>query len=629
MTEAAWAEALYSQFEDFSAVTVRPEPMTCAEWADKHFKTNDGDWETMGFQVAILNAMGNDDIQQVVLKKSARVGYSQMLLANTWYKLAHRSRDIIIYQPTDSEAGNFSKDELDTSIMLVEEVRKYFPYAGKKSPKNAQDYKEFKKGKLHILGGNSPNSFARRTVQEVSLDELERFDADIRGEGSASMLAWKRTEGQAFRKMIRGSTPTIKDQSAIEDAESEMQERFVYEVPCPHCDHFQALKFGGKDTRFGLKWDASDPDRLAESVKYMCEHCECLIDNHSLARMDRNGRWLSQSGLQTRDGIYFYRDGESVPAPRTVGFFIWTAYNPRSPWFAIIHDWLKAQASPLLLKGFFNTTLGQTWDLLDGESIESDTLESRVVPYKFPREVCYIVAGCDVQGDRWEVQFHGYTKDRQIHVLDYQVVNGNPEVQSEWEDKLLPVLQKGFAHPSGATLKAQYVGIDTGGSATQQAYKFCYDHDKLGILALKGADGDGRPLIPLRPSKQWKLKGLKGWIVGTHTGKEMTYGLLSKTSGPGFVHFYNNLPGDYFEQLTSERRIPKFNKTTGKKKYIWFLPSGKKNEALDTFVYALAAMEHSSVNLEREHERLQSDKKPRSIAELAAEINGGAHLRIN
>ena len=69
----------------------KPEPQTCAEWADANFYLSpessytQGRWETAPFQVAILNAMGNDDIREVNLVKSARVGYTKMILAAIGY----------------------------------------------------------------------------------------------------------------------------------------------------------------------------------------------------------------------------------------------------------------------------------------------------------------------------------------------------------------------------------------------------------------------------------------------------------------------------------------------------------------------------------------------------------------
>ncbi|ENA9600472.1 phage terminase large subunit family protein [Escherichia coli] len=63
-----------------------PVPLTTVQWADRHYylpkesSYTPGRWETLPFQVAIMNSMGNDRIRTVNLIKSARVGYTKMLL---------------------------------------------------------------------------------------------------------------------------------------------------------------------------------------------------------------------------------------------------------------------------------------------------------------------------------------------------------------------------------------------------------------------------------------------------------------------------------------------------------------------------------------------------------------------
>ncbi|HFE3256223.1 TPA: tail fiber protein, partial [Escherichia coli] len=60
----------------------RPEPQTAVEWADANYYLpkesayQEGRWETLPFQRAIMNAMGSDYIREVNVVKSARVGYT-------------------------------------------------------------------------------------------------------------------------------------------------------------------------------------------------------------------------------------------------------------------------------------------------------------------------------------------------------------------------------------------------------------------------------------------------------------------------------------------------------------------------------------------------------------------------
>ena len=65
---------------------------------------------------------------------------------------------------------------------------------------------------------------------------------------------------------------------------------------------------------------------------------------------------------------------------------------------------------------------------------------------------------------------------------------------------------------------------------------------------------------------------------------------------PGYIHFPSDVDEEYFNQLTSEKRVITFVK--GQKKLI-FKPIRTRNEALDTFVYCLAAFHILRPNLER------------------------------
>ena len=78
------------------------------------------------------------------------------------------------------------------------------------------------------------------------------------------------------------------------------------------------------------------------------------------------------------------------------------------------------------------------------------------------------------------------------------------------------------------------------------------------------------------------------WPIGTDTAKAEIYGRLRNTQpGPGYVHISRQHHAEVFEQITSERLVTRYVK--GHPKLEWVKPAGKRNEALDCAVYALAA----------------------------------------
>ena len=61
--------------------------MRLSQWAEEHFYLSaessyvEGRWRSWPFQRGLMDIMGHDDIHHVTIAKSARVGYTKMLLA--------------------------------------------------------------------------------------------------------------------------------------------------------------------------------------------------------------------------------------------------------------------------------------------------------------------------------------------------------------------------------------------------------------------------------------------------------------------------------------------------------------------------------------------------------------------
>ncbi|WP_231336703.1 phage terminase large subunit family protein [Escherichia coli] len=258
----------------------RPEPQTAVEWADANYYLpkesayQEGRWETLPFQRAIMNAMGSDYIREVNVVKSARVGYSKMLLGVYAYFIEHKQRNTLIWLPTDGDAENFMKTHVEPTIRDIPSLLALAPWYGKKHRDNTLTMKRFTNGRgFWCLGGKAAKNYREKSVDVAGYDELAAFDEDIEQEGSPTFLGDKRIEGSVWPKSIRGSTPKVRGTCQIERAASESPHFMRFHVACPHCGKEQYLKFGDKETPFGLKWMPDDPS----SVFYLCEHNACVI----------------------------------------------------------------------------------------------------------------------------------------------------------------------------------------------------------------------------------------------------------------------------------------------------------------------------------------------------------------
>ena len=93
-------------------------------------------------------------------------------------------------------------------------------------------------------------------------------------------------------------------------------------------------------------------------------------------------------------------------------------------------------------------------------------------------------------------------------------------------------------------------------------------------------------------------------MVGTQRAKDLILGhdagggrIKLVGNGPGRMHWYESVRGDYFDQVTSEVKAPHRN-ARGKK--VWQKKAGRRNEALDCEVYCLHAARRLKINLWKE-----------------------------
>lgn len=577
---------------------LRPPVQTAAEWMDEHYylpvesSYQEGRWKSLPFQVAIINAMANDDIREVNFVKSARVGYTKMLLGVAAYLLEHKKRNGLIWQPTDGDAELFVKKHVEPMIRDVPKLRALAPWFGKKHRDNTLELKRFANGRgLEMRGGKAAKNYREASPDFGIYDELAAFDDDIEKEGSPTFLGDKRMEGSTHPKSIRGSTPKIAGQCQIERAASESPHFMRYHVKCPHCGGEQYLKWGGPDAEFGIKWDGADH----HSAFYLCEVTGCVIRQHELD-YERIERWICErTGIWTRDAIdWFDNQDQPIPPPESVTFHIWTAYSPFTTWVRIASDFLKAKDDQGKLKTFVNTTLGETWEDETGEKLEWEAIAARreVWAAPVPDGVLYITVGADTQDDRFEFEITGWGAGEESWVLDYQRLYGDLHRSEIWE-RLHEQFSRQFVKASGEVLDIGLVLIDSGGHYTDEVYQFCRRNSHK-YIPIRGATTMGKPIITF-PRKR-NRKGVYLSEVGTDSAKDVLYGRLGDVPPslagplPGYRHHPVAEWADdfYFKGLTCERKRVEFVK--GRRVYRWVAPSGARNEPTDCAVYALAGI---------------------------------------
>lgn len=607
----------------------RPMPMTPVEWADKHYYLpkesayQEGRWETLPFQRAIMNAMGNDYIREVNVVKSARVGYSKMLLGVYAYFIEHKQRNSLIWLPTDGDAENFMKSHVEPTIRDVPSLMALAPWYGKKHRDNTLSMKRFLNGRgFWCLGGKAAKNYREKSVDVVGYDELAAFDADIEKEGSPTFLGDKRIEGSVWPKSIRGSTPKIRGSCQIERAAGESEVFMRFHVACPHCGEEQFLKFGDKETPYGLKWSPGEPD----SVFYLCEHHGCVIRQRELDFS--HARYVCErTGIWTRDGLDWYSSGnEEISPPESTTFHVWTAYSPFTTWVQIVKEWIKTKGDIGKQKTFVNTTLGETWEEAAGEQLDHEVLLARREAYtsQVPPGAVYLTGGIDSQtSGRYECYVWGWGAGEESWLVDKVIVLGRYD-DEETLARVDDVIRRQYRRADGTLMGVSRWAWDTSGIDPDIVYRRSLKLGPLWVIPVKGASKYGGPVADMPRTRNKQRVYLT--MVGTDTAKDLIHQRLQLEAGPGSVHF--PLDDDLFgeteaKQITAEVLVPK--PLNGRVVYRWD-NQGRRNETLDCFVYALAALRISisrfQVNLERLSEQQSQPKNSAamSITDMARQL---------
>jgi len=584
----------------------RPPALTISEWADKYrvlspeSSNEPGRWSTARaeYQRGIMDCITDPLVDRVVLMTSAQVGKSECINCALGYFIDYMPCPILLLQPTLQMAEAYSKDRI--APMLRDTPR----LAGKVADVAARDggntllHKQFPGGHLTLAGANSPASLASRPIRIVMADEVDRYPPSAGTEGDPLSLAEKRTATFWGRKILIASTPTVKDFSRIERAFKNSDQR-RYFVPCPHCGESQILEWRQ------VVW----PDKEPLKAAYVCPHCAVAWSEAVRAEAVRQGEWRATAAFNG-----------------TAGFHLNELYSPWRTLGAIATDFLAAKGHPEMLKQWVNSCLGEVWEEA-GESVEVSDLQRRAERYSLgtvPDGALVLTSGIDIQGDRLELLSVGWGDGMESWIIDRQIFFGDPASALVW-DQLAEHLAVPLTADNGALVIPRAVAIDSG-YLSQDVYNFVRHNavrrGEFGlqlVLAIKGISAWTAPALG-KPTDQdidyrgdRVERGVKLWPIGTSTIKQSLYAWLRITTpGPHHVHFSDELPPEFYDQLTSEKLQTRYR--FGHPFREWHLPGGRRNEALDCFVYAYAAACRMQLHLFRP---AQWDARRKELASLA------------
>jgi phage terminase large subunit GpA-like protein len=613
---------------------IQPPPrLTLSQWAEEYAvlsretSAQTGKFHAFPYQNGIMDAITDPSVEMVTVKKSARVGYTKILDHVSGFFIHQDPSPILVVQPRVEDAEDYSVTEIAPMLRDTPVLAEIVGDLKKKDSQQKIAKRIFPNGSsISFVGANSPGGFRRITARIVMFDEVNGYPVMGAGkEGDQIKLGIKRSESFWNRKIIIGSTPTVKGESRIEKSFERSDQRHYY-VPCPHCGEFQILEWGSPDTPHGMKWDKDENGNgLPQTAHYVCRHNGCIIRDVDKPDMVAAGEWRAHK-----------------PFTGHAGFHIWAGYSlfTNAAWPNLVEEWLDVKDDPLMRQTFINLVLGEDYEDRGDRALSESRLAARTEVWdaEVPDGVGIVTVGGDVQDDRIELETIGWGRNEESWSIDHAVFEGDPESADLWK-RVDEYLKRVWRRADGRGFAVAAACIDSGGHHTQKVYEFAKARLGRRVWAIKGESARGGARSPVwptkRPSSRTKAT-FRPVIIGVNAAKDVIRHRLrqdpEEANGvivsypPGYMHFPSDRDINYFAQLIAERSV---TKVSGGQQYrVWELPAGRANEALDIRVYgyaALCGLMHMGLKLNRRVEQVQADPsqlvEPAPVEPVVTEIS--------
>ena len=562
---------------------VPPPRLRLSDWIESAVSLPDGVTAQPGpvrlwpFQREIADAIGDPFIERVTLVKPVRVGFTTLLTSAVASFVANEPAPILCLLPAEADCRDYMVSDIEPIFAASPTVAAALSDDQDESGRNTLLSRRFPGGSLKIVAAKAPRNLRRHNVRVLFIDETDGMEATPKR--SPILLAERRTLSFPDRKIVMGSTPVHEETSHVLRAFAQSDAR-IFEVPCPDCGVLSEILWEH------IVWDEGEP----ESARFRCPHCGAEIEERHKPAMVANGRWRA-----TRPEVHGH-----------AGFRLnaLVSLHANAAWGKLAREFLAAKDDPTTLQTFVNTILGQGWRA-EGEELAEDDLAGRAEPWGLsavPADALALTAGCDVQHDRLELTLVGWGEGGAAFVLGHRVIWGAWDAPDTWEE-LDDLLRQSFPHALGGRIGIDALAVDAGDGTTMNAVTaFCTPRTRRRVMAIKGAAGN-RPLIERAGSKT--RTGARLWIVGVDTAKTQLFARLSRGEA---IRLSADLPPVWFEQVASERAVVRYRR--GQPVRSFERIPGRRAEALDCLVYAMAARQIINPDWTTRRAELAQDASP-------------------
>jgi len=561
------------------------------------------------YQKEMMETPFDPSVQMTVFQLASRLGKTEVCMNIIGHAIDEAPRRILALYPTTSQAEKWSKETLEKELFAPTPSLRWLERGGRRDSSNTILHKLFPGGLINIFGGNAPGEMRRAKGNLLFADEVDALQSSEKDEGDQLEIFW--TRGSEYRDTIRiaASYPSVEGRSRISQLLQASDYR-KWHTPCPHCSTEYVI------LREHLQYPEGNP-KLAVLI---CPHCGEGITDKQRREMIVNGRWIATRPFNGIAG--FWGNGMLSPHPVQKG------YSCHLHWVASQEEKIEKADNPDRARHVLTNTFdAEPYKPEVVEAPDANALLDRVEEYN-PREelpdgVLIITAGIDVQKRYLEASVWGWGENKESWLLEHKMIQGAPDDPATWNDLEKFLSSCSYPHPSGATLALFQPGsrvfVDAG-HWDQHVLPWTFSKQLLGVSAVQGSPTVNAPILgKLRYANSPKARI---YPVGVNQAKDILYARLSLTAKdstsvpPGYVHLNRAATHQYLDGLTCEFGKEEIFRGESFTRYV--CPTGKRNEPLDCFVYALAARVAVNPRFDRVRENMNRNKSKTTRKEQPA-----------
>ena len=511
------------------------------------------------------------------------MGKTEALLCVVGHRFADGPRvQALIVQPTQDLARTFGGDR-------VEKLLKYTPSLNAITDwgrMNKLTEKWVAGLKLSVAWSGSASQLSSISCGIVLLDEIDRMERDVGGEGDPVTLARARTKNFARSLMMLTSTPTVEDDSPIQGHFDEGSREF-FEWCCPHC------RAWFRPESKHLIWPkSSTPTQAFDNGGLYCPECGAQIEDREKPELNRTGAFCSYD--RDTDGAY-YRDPRDCKGEPHRTFWVSGICSPWMTFKELCRNLCAAYASndTLRIQACINTDFGEVFKTRGDAPAWAEVMATSRpnAPMDVPAGCLKITMGVDVQRDGLFYVLRGWGPNMTSWLLQNGYLEGGTAYDDVWL-QLSHVLQTRLKQ-----LPISRCFVDRGYRPEDEGFRrpdhqvdlWCRRH--LGqAFPVVGRDQQDKPVtsspLDVTIGGQTLKGGLDLWRVDTDKLKTWIHSRIRWPEDAPNGHWLTHraIDEDYCKQIVSERVI-----TTPAGRRVWTKPRRRANHYFDCEVYALGA----------------------------------------